>query len=190
MTSLLLRFGAPLALVAVFAIGLLTQSTPASATLAERTEVGIGYYKTNQLRMAREVLGDVLRVEPSNFRALYGSGLVEYQDKQYAKAEAFLMKALDVKKDPEAYLTLGAVYRSGRAYVKAERVFRELRQDPKNAKAAYNLGMLMLERGRYKEAKDELTAYLRIEPAADDKIRVLKKINQIATRMKEAEKKK
>lgn len=190
MTSVLLRFGAPLALVSVFAIGLLTQSAPAAATLAERTEVGIGYYKTNQLRVAREVLGDVLRADPSNFRALYGSGLVEYQDKQYGKAEAFLTQALAVRKDAEAYLTLGAVYRSGRAYQKAESVFRELRKDPKNAKAAYNLGMLMLERGRYKEAKDELTAYVNIDPTAKDKFRVLKKIAQIDSRLKEAEKKK
>jgi Tfp pilus assembly protein PilF len=173
-----LKFGAPLLVLAGLAGVFVAQSGTKPATATELAEVAIGQMKAKQPEQARETFRKALAMEPNNERALYGAAHLALQEKRLDDAENYLKAAYKVNPDNiNVILTLGAVYQKGGASKQAEQLYAAVRKaQPGNAAAVYNLAMLAIDRKDYTGSKSLFEEYLRMVPNAPDRNKVLKRI--------------
>ncbi|MCI5118702.1 MAG: tetratricopeptide repeat protein [Candidatus Electrothrix sp. LOE1_4_5] len=65
-----------------------------SDDIATRNSLAMAYFRTNKLQEAREQLTEVLKLDPKNFNALDGMGIVSLRQKKGQEAITFLKQAL------------------------------------------------------------------------------------------------
>jgi Tfp pilus assembly protein PilF len=182
-----LKFGAPLLVLAGLAGVFVAQPGTKRATATELAEVAIGQMKAKEPEKARETFRKAFALEPNNVRVLYGAAHLALQEKRLDDAENYLKAAY--KADPgniDVILTLGAVYQKGKAYRQAEQLYAAVRKaQPGNASVVYNLGMLAIERRDYVESKALFEEYLRMVPSAPDRVKVQKRIKLLEAHIQE-----
>lgn len=176
--SLLLKFGAPLLVLAGLAGVLWFQPGIKPATATELAEVAIAHMKAKRPEEARESFRKALELEPKNHRALYGAAHFALQEKRLDDAENYLKEAYKGNPDDiDVILTLGAVYQKGKAFKQAESLYAAVRKaQPGNATAVYNLGMLAIDTRDYPKSKAYFEEYLRMVPKAPDRKKVEQRI--------------
>ena len=97
-----------------------------------------------------------------------GSALDEAGD--YAAAEGYLLKAVEIRPDyVDAYASLGRAYEGLKQYDKAASVYRKaIELDPKWLKGYLDYGAFLGMRGDYAGAEEMMKKALALNPASDD----------------------
>lgn len=147
-------------------------------TPADQAEIAIAYLKDGHFALAQQEFNKALAADPHNFRALYGLGTMDYQQSRYPVAIPYLRRAVAVAPhDVEPALTLGACYQKSGNAAQANAIYQQiLKQDPKNARALFNLGDMNIDLMRYPVARQYFEKILTVAPtsflAADSKTRI------------------
>lgn len=147
-------------------------------------EMGLLYFRLNQLEEASLALQTAIKLAPENFTPLLNYGIVLFYQKQYTQAEAQLRVALK-KREASAK----GHFFLGRTLVKLSRLpdaEKEMRRaveigGPEVNEAYRFLGGIYMETGDNKRAVEVLEKYLSLEPNAKDKEAVRKIIAQLRT---------
>jgi Tfp pilus assembly protein PilF len=138
------------------------------------SELGVTYLKLKQPQKAAEALGAALRLAPEDHQALiaYGRALLDLQ--RLSESEEQFRKALKKNESsPWARFYLGMILLKRHDHDGAEAEFKSaLGAGGQIALAHYYLGGIYWNKGRYKEAADELETYLRLVPDAPDAARL------------------
>jgi predicted O-linked N-acetylglucosamine transferase (SPINDLY family) len=111
-------------------------------------------HNTGLLPDAQAVLGQLLRLVPRHFDALYLLGMSEYYARSYHEAEQHLGRAAEVEpRSAKAHLNRGvALFALGRFEEAGASYRRAIALDPQYAVALNNLGNVCLMLGRLDEA--------------------------------------
>lgn len=145
-------------------------------------ELGVQYLKVKQPLKAVEPLRSATKLSPEAFTPKLNLGIALLETQQFADAETQLRDALQRNEGaPTAHMYLGLVLTKLRNYVDAE---KELRRSidlggPQIGLAHYYLGGIYWGRREYRQAADELEAYLRLTPNAQDAERVRGTIKEL-----------
>ena len=121
---------------------------------------------SGQLDRARDVLLDVVRVDPAQGDALLMLGFIEKEAGRPADAERWVRQCVETSPNSaEARVNLGVLVSAQGREAEAEREFRSaLRINPSLAMAHYSLAKTLRNLGRLDEALETLRASLRIDP--------------------------
>lgn len=148
-------------------------------------ELGVQYLKVKQPLKAVEPLRSATKLSPEAFTPKLNLGIALLEAQQFAEAETQLRDALQRNEGaPTAHMYLGLVLTKLHNYVDAE---KELRRSielggPQIGLAHYYLGGIYWGRREYRQAADELEAYLRLTPNAQDAERVRGTIKELRAR--------
>jgi tetratricopeptide (TPR) repeat protein len=143
------------------AIRLLALAIERNPTLTvARVELGDIYREKGDYRSAERTFSEAVRVDPRNFDAQYGHGLVLHLMDRVVEAVRAYLRALAIQPDDvAANLNLSAAYlqlnEPAQALPYAERV---VELDPLNGQGRANLGATYSALGRYDEAVREYEA--------------------------------
>lgn len=145
-------------------------------------ELGVQYLKKGELDKAAEVLGKALQLAPEAPEPSLNYGIVLLQQKKFAEAQTQLRDA--VKKNDNAFtahLYLGITLIHFKNYAEAETELRKAITlgGPKASQAHYYLGGVYWQVGNFRQAADELDAYLKLEPKAANAERVKNTIKEL-----------
>lgn len=151
------------------------------------SEMGLLYMKLKQPEKAAESLRAALRLAPEDHQALlaYGRTLLDLQ--RLAESEEQFRKALKVQPaSPWAHFYLGVIMLKRRENESAEAAFKTALSSGGDhvAHAHYYLGGLYWSKHQYKQAADELEAYLRLVPNAPDAARLRETIKDFRSKKK------
>lgn len=139
------------------------------------SEMGVIYLKLRQPEKAAESLRAALKLAPADQPALlaYGRALLDLQ--RLSESEEQFRKALKGSNpSPWAHFYVGVIRLKRRDYDGAEAAFKAALSSGGDhvAPAHYYLGGLYWSKHQYRQAADELEAYLRLAPDAPDAARV------------------
>jgi len=149
------------------------------------TELGIQYLKKGELDKAAEVLAKAVQLAPEAPEPSLNYGIVLLQQKKFDEAEKQLRDA--VKKNDNAFtghLYLGITLIHFKNYTEAETELQKAATlgGPKASQAHYYLGGLYWQTGNFKQAADELDAYLKLEPKAANADKVKSTIKELRSK--------
>jgi Flp pilus assembly protein TadD len=149
------------------------------------TELGIQYLKKGELDKAAEVLARAVQLAPEAPEPSLNYGIVLLQQKRFDEAEKQLRDA--VKKNENAFtahLYLGITLIHFKNYTEAETELRKAATlgGQKASQAHYYLGGLYWQTGNFKQAADELDAYLKLEPKAANAEKVKSTIKELRSK--------
>ena len=139
------------------------------------SEMGVVYLKLNQQDKALEALQSALKLIPNDYATLLTYGMVLYDRQQFPAAEDEFRKAVAKNRlSPSGHLYLAMTLLKRHSYDEAEKEFRDALQfgGEDVAIAHYYLGGIYWNRKEYKQAADELDAYLKLVPNAPDSERL------------------
>ncbi len=144
-------------------------------------ELGVQYLKLGQANRAVEPLRSATTLSPDASAPRLNLGIALLETKQFADAETQLREVLKISSIPTAHMYLGLTLARLRNSDEAE---KELKQaidlsGDKLTLAHYYLGGLYWQRRDYRRAADELEAYLRLTPNAQDAERVRGTIKEL-----------
>jgi protein O-GlcNAc transferase len=167
--------------VSVYARLSLSTGTPAQALRAlealvrmhpevaeHRYLLGVSLIQLGDLQRARSVLGETIRLAPALPRARVALGLVLNRLSHFAEAREELTAALRLAPDDLEALAALAEAEEGLGELEGaeRRARRVLAKAPGHATASLVLGLVMMERERYAEARDALLAAVAAEPGS------------------------
>ena len=168
------------------------------ATLQVLIEV---YYRRGEWDKAEVWCSKALSVRDDFIDALYSLARIYRKKSNYRKAllayHSFLEKKRLIDSDPkrgfffrcltswgreaEAHNDLGGIfYENGNPDRAIEEVRKSIALMPHNAKAYYNLGSALVEKGQFKEAEKNFRKALEIKPAYQDAEEALKRVEGIS----------
>ncbi len=144
-------------------------------------ELGVQYLRLGQANRAVEPLRSATTLSPDASAPRLNLGIALLETKQFADAETQLREVLKISSIPTAHMYLGLTLARLRNSEEAE---KELKQainlsGDKLTLAHYYLGGLYWQRRDYRRAADELEAYLRLTPNAQDAERVRGTIKEL-----------
>jgi Flp pilus assembly protein TadD len=145
-------------------------------------ELGVQYLKKGELDKAAEVLAKAIQVAPEAPEPSLNYGIALLQQKKFADAQAQLRDA--VKKNDNAFtghLYLGITLIHFKNYAEAETEFRRAITlgGAKASQAHYYLGGVYWQLGNFRQAADELDAYLKLEPKAPNAEKVKNTVKEL-----------
>lgn len=145
-------------------------------------ELGVAYLKLKRPEKAAEALGAALKLAPEDHHALVAHGRALLDLGRLGESEGQLRKALKLNAgSPWAHFYLGMIQLKRREHDAAEAAFKSaLGEGGANQLplAHYYLGGIYWNKGQYKQAADELEAYLRLAPEAPDAARLRETIKE------------
>jgi tetratricopeptide (TPR) repeat protein len=129
-------------------------------------ELGVAYWHADDLDKAESLWRGVLSGRPNNVEALDYMGIVEGQKKQYLKAAEFFQRAIAIRPSyADPHLNLAKAYRLMGLAGPAESELRTARVlAPLDQEVCNELGRLLFEHGRMKEAEEQFRASVRNNP--------------------------
>ncbi|HEX5707443.1 MAG TPA: tetratricopeptide repeat protein [Pyrinomonadaceae bacterium] len=134
-------------------------------------DLGLVYFRLNQLDDAAEALRTAIKLAPENTTPVLNYGIVLFYQKQYAQAEEQLRAVLK-KRDTaaKAHLFLGRALIRQTKYGEAEQSLRRAVElgGPEVNEGYRFLGGIYMETGDNKRAVEALDKYLSLEPNARD----------------------
>jgi tetratricopeptide (TPR) repeat protein len=135
------------------------------------------YDQMGRLAFAEKEILTAIGLSPLSARAYAQLGEFYSDHDRLPEAEKQFQAALRVARTTRGYWGLGLVcWREGR-YTEAERAFLEAKAlDPSSARAHVMLGLLYTDMQRTREARTELEAGLKIDPANPQALEALKKL--------------
>lgn len=144
-------------------------------------ELGVQYLKLGQARKAIEPLHLAVDLSPGQSLPKLNYGVALLETHQYAQAETQLREVLRINSAPTAHMYLGLALAHLNNDVESE---LELKRAVESSGgqlglAHYYLGGLYWRRREYRRAADELEAYLRLTPTAQDAQRVRVSIKEL-----------
>lgn len=139
------------------------------------SEMGVLYLKLKQPDKALDALRAALKLMPNDYATLLTYGMILYDRQQFPAAEVEFRKAVEKNHvSPSGHLYLAMILLKRQAFDEAEKEFRDALQygGDDMAIAHYYLGGIYWGRKNYKQAADELDAYLKLVPNAPDSERL------------------
>ncbi|MBN2408053.1 MAG: tetratricopeptide repeat protein [Elusimicrobia bacterium] len=129
-------------------------------------KLGALYSDMGKVDKALETFREATRLYPDEFTSWYFLGLTYEYREEYAEAEEVLLKAADLKDDPQVYLHLGVVNDKMGNHEKAYGMFKKcLELDPDHSVAHNYIGYTWAEKGiNLDEAEKHIIRALVIEP--------------------------
>jgi protein O-GlcNAc transferase len=126
----------------------------------------IGFHQLRQFAEAERLYGQILQVEPKNFKARHLLGVARYQQGQNAEALALIGDALKINPgDPQALANYGLVLHALRRFPEALAIYdKALASDPNNADTLCNLGNLLQDMKRATAALASYDKALAVKP--------------------------
>ena len=145
-------------------------------------DLGAEYLKANQPEKAVEPLRASVKLDPQDTAALLNLGIALFQKKEFSAAEEQLRRAL--KRDARlatAHYYLGVTLIQRQSLEEAEKELRHAVEGSGDrvALAHYYLGGLYWKRGEHRRAADELEAYLRLSPDAQNAAQVRATVKEL-----------
>lgn len=162
-------FGAPLVSLALL-LAPLALSTGCNQERNESIRLmnkGIEYYKRNKPTEALDQLAEAAEVDPSNDRAIFYQGLIEYQRLgRYDQGEKNIRRAIELNADDyEYHYHLGALLLRKKEYAQAVHAFEKaIELEPDHAESHLRLGQALEGLGKYDRAQEEYAAAIRANP--------------------------
>jgi tetratricopeptide (TPR) repeat protein len=119
------------------------------------------------MTLAEEAYHKAIHLDPSMANAYTNLGNLRYRQGAVKNAKALYEKAVEVDTDqPEAYYNLGFLEFEEHRYEKAEEYFtRAVELDCAFADAHFNLAITLFRLKKDERAKNQLEAYLKLEPS-------------------------
>lgn len=145
-------------------------------------DLGVRYLKLGQPQKAAEVLKSGVQFAPDDFHLRLNYGVALLNQKKYVEAEEQLRVAVSKNSSAAtAHMYLGIALAVQR---KLDEANKELQiaigsKSVEIALAHRYLGGILLEKGEYKRAADELETYLRLQPKAVDSEVLQQKIKEL-----------
>lgn len=130
---------------------------------------GITDYKAENFEEALPALLKAYKETPSSPQTTYYIGLTYKELLNYARAKTYLEKTIELKPSmTEAYIPLAEVlYSQGQAR-DAEGTLKESRsKGVTSARGSYMMGLILLDRGKKKEARVEFQNAIALEPGSE-----------------------
>lgn len=122
--------------------------------------LGLVYHKENRMKESIDEYTRAIAIRPYYYNPVYNLGLLYYDIADYERALVWFQKAVSIKKSTEAasgYYNMGLAYERLKDLKEAENAYKEaLRLKPGFVEARYNLALLRMEDGRYREAVADL----------------------------------
>lgn len=145
-------------------------------------ELGVQYLRKGELDKAAEALTKAVQLAPQAPEPSLNYGIVLLQQKRFDEAQTQLRDA--VKKNENAFtahLYLGITLIHFKNYTDAETELKKAITlgGPKASQAHYYLGGVYWQIGSFKQAADELDAYLKLEPKAANAEKVRNTIKEL-----------
>lgn len=110
-------------------------------------------------------IGANLVESKSEAETLYKQGAAQFQQKQYAEAEASFLKAIELKPDyADAYNDLGITLEYLGRSAEAITAYKKSIEIGSNSDAIFNLAILEEKRGNYKDSIELYERYLQFDP--------------------------
>lgn len=142
--------------------------------------LGTEYVKQKEYEQAVPVLSKAIEVNARAYQSLNSLSVAQYNLKQMPQAVESMRRAITLnQKSINANLFLGMLLRQSRKLDEAEKYLKDANQlaAGKNADAHWELALLFNQMKRYKEAADELEAFLKVQPESRD-TELIKKLIQ------------
>jgi protein O-GlcNAc transferase len=124
-------------------------------------------HQAGNLAEAARLYGEILRMDPVQFDALYGLGMLHYQRGEFGQAERAMAKAAERNPhQPEPWFTRGcALHRLGRSQEALAAFDRALSIKPAFAEALINKGSVLIAASRSSEALASFESAIAVNPA-------------------------
>jgi tetratricopeptide (TPR) repeat protein len=137
------------------------------AVVAGAEQAGRAAMEAGAADTAREVYGELLRIDPKNAQAQNGLALLALQDGDPAKAETLLRQATENAPDwPDAHQNLGMLLLSqGRTRRGLKAIETALTLKPNQPDLLYARATALMAAGRAHDAETDLHAVIAIDPA-------------------------
>jgi Tfp pilus assembly protein PilF len=149
------------------------------------TELGLLYMKLKQPTKAAEVLRDALKLSPDDYPTLFTYAVALHDSQQFAEAETQFRKAAQKNATaPLPHYYLGLILIRRREFEEAEKELKkavEVGGDEVPYAHKY-LGGLYWNRHAYKQAADELEAYLKLIPNTEEAPRLRATVKELRSK--------
>lgn len=147
-------------------------------------ELGVQYLKIGQPIKAVDPLKSAAKLSPDAFAPKLNLGIALLETQQFVEAETQLRETLKLTSAPTAHMYLGLTLTHLRNDAEAEKEFKSAIDSSDNhlGLAHYYLGGLYWRKSDYRRAADELEAYLRLTPNAQDAERVRGTIKELRSK--------
>lgn len=149
-------------------------------------DLGLVYFRLNQLDDAAEALRKAIKLAPDNVTPVLNYGIVLFYQKQYAPAEEQLRAVLKKREaSAKAHLFLGRALIRQTKYADAEKsLLRAVELGGPEVNEGYRfLGGIYMETGDNKRAVEALEKYLSLEPNAKDAAAVREIVAKLRTQI-------
>lgn len=134
-------------------------------------DLGLAYFRLNQLEEAAEALRKAIKLAPDNVTPVLNYGIVLFYQKQYPQAEEQLRAVIKKREtSPKAHLFLGrSLIRQSKLAEAETSLRRAVEIGGPDVNEGYRiLGGIYMETGDNKRAVEALEKYLALEPNAKD----------------------
>ncbi len=144
-------------------------------------ELGVQYWRLNDLQKADEALQAALKLDPTAYTPMGNRGMVLFTMKRFAEAEPLLREVVKMKDDqPVGHYFLGQTLANLGKFVEAEKeLLVAIKLGGDQMKEAHRLlAIIYSSSGDKKRAAEELETYLNIAPNTPDAEQLRKVILQ------------
>lgn len=134
-------------------------------------DLGVQYMKSGDIVKADEAFVNAIQIDPAYYNALLNHGMANFMVRQYKDAEIILRKAVSIKDDGAvAHYFLGQTLANLSNFDEAEKeLTKALKLNAPEVKEAYRvLAVIHASKGNKKLAAEDLQAYLKLAPKAQD----------------------
>jgi protein O-GlcNAc transferase len=135
-------------------------------SLAEATQLALGYHQAGQLEQAEQVYRQILSQNPQHSDTLHVLGVIAYQQGNFDVALPLIQQAITLHpEEAHYYNNLGLVLKAQGRDEEAIQAFQKaLAFNPHFADVLYNLGSLMMEQGKLENACQYFEKALTMKP--------------------------
>lgn len=123
--------------------------------ITEYKNLGFAFFKTGMLDEAEREFNKILEIVPDNTEALMYCGLIEIKRNNFTRAKDFLLKAVNIEKNPSILNNLAYIYNKTNLFDEAfTNLNQALEQAPENPRINCNLGIALFNKGELENARN------------------------------------